>query len=169
VTKLRNLWLAGFGAVLLVALSASGAFAARPATPGAAWGLDTAASAISAHNQDEDTDNQDEDTDNQDETDNEDEINQPEGNEDGAGGAHGACVSAVARGDVVLDGEYANHGAMVSYAARVTCWQPPEASPTSVEHKGPPAWVLERKAGGSTTAALHTNGHGKGKALGHSR
>ena len=207
MSRLRTTWFAGLGSVLLLVLTVSGVLGAqgeRTGTPGVPFGRSVAAfvHAWLLEQEQEQTDEQtDEDSDedlDEDETD-EDEADEDEADEDETDelvedGSHGACVSAVARGEMVLEGEFGNHGAMVSWAARVSCWldTAPESgedgtdedgtddgnddeldeegstelAPTRSERTGgPPAWVLERKSGESAGSAKGSERTG-GKAHG---
>ena len=202
MSRLRTTWFAGLGSVLLLVLTVSGVLGAqgeRTGTPGVPFGRSVAAfvHAWLLEQEQEQTDEQtDEDSDedlDEDETD-EDEADEDETDELVEDGSHGACVSAVARGEMVLEGEFGNHGAMVSWAARVSCWldTAPESgedgtdedgtddgnddeldeegstelAPTRSERTGgPPAWVLERKSGESAGSAKGSERTG-GKAHG---
>jgi hypothetical protein len=141
----RRTWFALVGAVLLVALSVSVAFGAKPS--GTAEGTRGQTIAAFVHDlvlgdqaDDEDSDEEedsDEDTDEDsdadededsdaDEDEDSDESDEEDSDGDRASGAeHGACVSAEARDKADENPEEdGNHGAVVSEAARDTCWEP---------------------------------------------
>jgi hypothetical protein len=139
----RKTWLVLMGAILLVTLSVSAAFGAKPdaAAEGnrgqtvasfvheLVFGLDEETDEETEQEEDEDVDEDlDEDTDEDLDEDSDEDSEDVEGSEERATGAeHGACVSEEASSkedETEADG---NHGAVVSLAARETCWEPAEA------------------------------------------
>ena len=141
------------GGLLLVALSVSSVFAARPsATEDGTRGQQIAAfvhELVFGSNDEEETPDE-----TQDQTEEEEQLQDDEQLEedveeseedtsedveesDTDASAHGQCVSEEASDksdeDYTLDPEFTNHGAFVSYAARVTCWQTGDEDETTDE------------------------------------
>jgi hypothetical protein len=169
MTRFRSHWLALLGGALLLALSVSSAFAAKPAGDESNRGQQVSAfvhelvsgTEDSEDQPDEDADedaNEDEDAD---ETD-EDEVVDEEPLEDAAPGDHGACVAAVATDPDLVDGDNENHGGAVSLAARYTCWrlEPPTDEESNTDADATTTSVKEH--GKSATAHERGHGHGKG-------
>lgn len=147
--QLRARWLALFGGILLLTLSVSTAFGARPEGTEANRGSSVSAFVHSLvfggtldpdddgdetdteededGDADENEDQDDTDTDEDEESDEEATEDESEADEDGVevesedANAHGKCVSAVARDKEAVGGPNENHGGAVSEAARETC------------------------------------------------
>ena len=153
--RFRRHWLALAGGLLVVGMSASAVFGADPTETDADVPMGLQVSAFvhglvfgqSDENADEDTDtdestdedstedqSEDTDTENTDteDTDTEDTDETSDESTDVTGQEHGQCVAAVAQGEDV-GGPNENHGGAVSEAARVTCWEPPDAEEAPVE------------------------------------
>jgi hypothetical protein len=125
MTRFRSHWLALLGAAALVAVSVSGALGHSP------WSDGNRGQQVSAYvhglvSGDEDAAD-DPATDESEPTEDTEETEDAE--DQAEPGAHGACVSEVAKGDEV-GGDNENHGGAVSLAARETCWEPPAEEPT---------------------------------------
>ena len=137
----RERWLAVFGGILLLSLSVSTVFGARPEGADATRGQSVSAFAHSlvfggttddeSENQtedetetdtDDDVDTTDDTADESQDEDASDDQSETETEEDTADASnHGACVSEVARDKEAIGGVNMNHGGAVSEAARVTC------------------------------------------------
>src|SRR5574338_583907 len=123
--RLRSFWLALVGGLLLAGLSVSSVFAARPsATEDGTRGQQIAAfvhELVFGSTDEEETPDE-----TQDQTEEEDQVQDVE-ESDTEASSHGQCVSEEASDksdeDYEADPEFTNHGAFVSHAARVTCWQ----------------------------------------------
>jgi len=136
MSRFRSRWLAVFGAVTLVALSLSTAFAGKP--DGGNRGQQVSAFVHSLVGADEETE---EDT----------EVEEDES----APSDHGKCVALVAQDEEAVGPPNDNHGGAVNEAARVTCWETgDEESDTEVEGT--------EGADDSSSAPEHGNGHGHG-------
>lgn len=125
MNRFRSQLLAILGAAALMSLSVSGALGHSP------WGDGTRGQQASAYvhglvGGDEDSAGADANESDDEAEDDEDAIEQ------GEPGAHGACVSEVARGDEV-GGENENHGGAVSLAARESCWEDPTGEEPATE------------------------------------
>ena len=146
MTRFRSHWLALLGAAALVALSVSGALGHSP------WSDGNRGQQVSAYvhglvSGDEDAAD-DPATDESEPADDAEDTEETEDAEDQAEpGAHGACVSEVARSDEV-GGDNQNHGGAVSLAARETCWEPPAEETT------------EQTDASTSTGRGHGHGHG---------
>lgn len=117
MNQIGTRWLALAGAMLLLALSVSGAFAARPQGLDANRGSSVSSFVLGLVFGD--TPETDDDVTGLDEVD-ADEVDAA------LAGEHGSCVSAVARDKGAVGGEHENHGGAVSEAARETCWSSEE-------------------------------------------
>jgi hypothetical protein len=140
--RLRSSWFALIGGLLLVGLSVSSVFAARPAgTEDGTRGQQIAAfvhelvfgSTDEEEQAPEEEQLEEEEQQEEQEEDTESEEDTPEDVEDSDAdaSAHGQCVSeeAADKSDEEYDADFRNHGAYVSEAARVTCWQTDEEAP----------------------------------------
>jgi hypothetical protein len=169
--RIRPHWLALLGAALLVALSVSSAFGAKPWSderPNPGQQVSEFVHSLFSGDQEDQDDSTDEETTDEDAgeesdedsdeiTDEEtgDEETADEDSESGQPDNHGACVSAVATGGDV-GGVHDNHGGAVSEAARVTCWGEDgdeESSDGEVVH--------------GNSANAHDKGDGQGHGNGH--
>lgn len=146
--RFRSRWLALFGGAVLIALSLSSAWGAKP-DAGTNRGHQVSAFVHGPVGNAGETTN--------DETQAEDATDSEADSSDSS--AHGACVSKVARSDAV-GGDNENHGGAVSEAARVTCW---EGTTTDGPATGLPADDDgEGKAGAGPPGNRHGHGHGHG-------
>jgi hypothetical protein len=128
MSRYRTYTLAVFGAILLMALSLSAAFAAKPAGADgdANRGQQVSDFVHSLFSNDEDSDedaSEDEDAD-EDADAEEEEAEDEDAPEDGAPSDHGKCVALVAQDPEAVGPPNDNHGGAVSLAARETCWEP---------------------------------------------
>src|SRR5574338_149171 len=144
--RLRSYWLALVGGLLLVGLSVSSVFAARPsATEDGTRGQQIAAFVhelvFGSTDEEETPDETQDQTEEEDQVQDDEQLEEDqedveESDEDASedveesdteASSHGQCVSEEASDksdeDYQADPEFTNHGAFVSYAARVTCWQ----------------------------------------------
>jgi hypothetical protein len=171
MTRFRSHWLALLGGALLLALSVSSAFAAKPAGDESNRGQQVSAfvhelvsgTEDSEDQPDDDADeNADEDADEDADEAEDDEVVDEEPLEDSEPGDHGACVAAVAMDPEQLGGDNENHGGAVSLAARYTCWglELPTDEESSTDADLTTSSVKEH--GKSATAHERGRGHGKG-------
>ena len=146
----RRAWLALMGAILIVTLSVSAAFGAKPIdTAEGPRGQSVAAFVHdlvfgsdetdedevveedeSSEDEEEDSDDEEseeEDTDEESEEVEEDSEEVEETGETASGQEHGECVSEEASDKTDEVDEEGNHGSVVSVAARETCWEPEES------------------------------------------
>jgi hypothetical protein len=139
MSRYRTYTLAGFGAILLMALSLSAAFGAKPtgADGDTNRGQQVSEFVHSLFNSDEDSDedaSEDEDADadadaEEEEADEEDsEVDSEEETEDSAPSDHGQCVALVAQNAEAVGPPNDNHGGAVNVAAREDCWDADEES-----------------------------------------
>jgi cobalamin biosynthesis protein CobT len=178
MNRFRTHALALFGGALLLALSVSSVFGAKPVEGDAnrgqqvsafvhdlVFGSDDPEEEPTEEDGDEDEDaSEDEDADEdaaEEEADEEaSDESQPEDN-------HGACVKLVAIDPARVDGDNENHGGAVSLAARYTCWglEPPTDEEAVDEVTTTDAGV--KPHGKSATAHEHGRGHGHGRGGNH--
>lgn len=142
--RLRSTWLALIGGLLLVGLSVSSVFAARPAaTEDGTRGQQIAAfvhELVFGSTDEEETPDEEQveeeeqpeeaeelEGEQEDQSESEDETTEDVEESDTEASSHGQCVAEEASDksdeDDSADPEFTNHGAFVSEAARVTCWQ----------------------------------------------
>jgi hypothetical protein len=167
MNRFRTHALALFGGALLLALSVSSVFGAKPVEGDAnrgqqvsafvhdlVFGSDDPAEEPTEEDGDQDED-ADEDADEEEADEEASDESQPEDN-------HGACVKAVAMDPELVDGDNENHGGAVSLAARYTCWglEPPTDEEGGDELTSTDADV--KPHGKSATAHEHGRGHGRG-------
>lgn len=188
--RFRTQWLALFGALVILSLSLSSVFGARPTvdandTSNLGQQVRTFVHSILFAEQ-EGEGEEDEDTDETNEESDEEESEEAKN--------HGQCVSEVARS--LAMGENGTHGWAVSLAARITCWLPEEengteepeedsaddsaedgedeSEATSERQRGKSAAAHQRKAdrvGGKPdwAGAKAGDARGNGRANGHAR
>lgn len=171
MTRFRTTWLAVLGAGLLTTLSISTALGAHPETDSAEnHGHQVAAFHLLLHglgtNREEARDqhqSQEDDLDGATEGDGQEAEQQDEATTDELvtdvtePGAHGQCVSEVARSDEV-GGPNNNHGGAVSQAARETCWQTDPAAGDEGDGTDTPTEVSDGP-GNSENRGSHGGGH----------
>lgn len=128
MTRLRTHWLALLGGALLLALSVSSAFGAKPVGDGPNRGQEVStfvhellfgSEEPEEQPDEEEVDETDEEVVNEEEVVAEEEVVEAE---QVTGAEHGACVSAAAWEPDEVGGANENHGGFVSLEARYTCW-----------------------------------------------
>lgn len=138
--RLRITWLALIAGVLLVGLSVSSVFAARPS--GAEEGTRGQTIAAFVHelvfgstDEEESPDETEAQTEEEDELPGEAQVEEDLEGDDLEASAHGQCVADEAsdKSDEEYDGDYPNHGAYVREAAQVTCWETGDDEETTDE------------------------------------
>ena len=139
MTRFRRHWLALLGGALLLALSVSSAFGAKPAGDDPNHGQQVSTfvhTLVFGNDEPEEQPDEEEVDEEEDVTETDEEVVEEEQPvEDGDAGAHGACVSAFAQQHELVGGDNNNHGGFMSIAARFTCWglEPPAEEPTADE------------------------------------
>ncbi len=170
--RFRGQWLALFGGILLLTLSVSTVFGARPEGADGNRGQTISSFVHSVVFGDETGDETgDEELTDEELTDEEltdQELVEEELVEDGEASAHGECVSAVAQDKEAIGGPNDNHGGAVSEAARVACRDDSEAEEEVVEEgsesEAVSTEVVATDADAETTADRPGKGHGRDKA-----
>jgi hypothetical protein len=169
MARFRTHWLALLGGALLLALSVSSAFGAKPVgdDPNRGQQVSTFVHELVFGNEepeeqpDEEEVDEDEVVETDEEVVDEDEVVETDeevvDEEPVTGAEHGACVAAVAQDPELVDGDNENHGGAVSLAARFTCWglEPPTEEPTGEEPTGDELTTTEADA---TEAAVKDRG-----------
>jgi hypothetical protein len=179
MTRFRTHWLALLGGALLLALSVSSAFGAKPVGDGPNRGQEVStfvhellfgSEEPEEQPDEEEVDETDEEVVDEEEVVAEEEVVEAE---QVTGAEHAACVADAAREHDEVGGANENHGGFVSLMARVICWDPPTEEPTGEELTSAEADSTEDAAkehGKSAAAhekAKQNRGRGQGKGGRH--
>lgn len=175
MTRFRSHWLALLGGALLLALSVSSAFGAKPVgdDPNRGQQVSTFVHDLVFGSEEPEEQPDEEEVDETDEEDVDEEQVEDEEEpeieaEDVTGSEHGACVADAASQTDEVGGTNENHGGFVSLMARYTCWglAVPGEEPTGEELSADEATtdatedaVKDR----GKSAAAHDRGKGWGK------
>jgi hypothetical protein len=176
MTRFRTHWLALLGGTLLLALSVSSAFGAKPVGDGPNRGQQVSTfvhELVFGSEEPEEQPDEEEVDETDEEVVDEDEVVEAE---QVTGAEHGACVSAAAWEPDEVGGANENHGGFVSLEARYTCWgllipgEEPVDEPTGEELTTAEADATEDAAkdrGKSAAAHEKANGNrGRGNGRG---
>lgn len=176
MTRFRSHWLALLGGALLLALSVSSAFGAKPVGDDPNHGQQVSTFVhellFGTDEPEEQPDEEEVDEDEVVEETDEEVLEEDVLDEEVTGAEHGACVAEAAGNHDEVGGANENHGGFVSLEARYTCWGlplPGEEGPTGDEDlsAADDADESDAKEHGKPEKAKQNRGRGHGRGGRH--